>query len=283
MKNMTDISTAIKQGQQQRKRLEYVVKKAVNINPDAQYPHTYIYSPPGLGKTYTVTQQLKQSDRVFFELSGAVSMFAFGVSLATINFLVPKDKTVIISVDDCDGIFKNEENINIMKNVLSGRKIFAYEKSLQSQIANMTEVQQQAIEHHQVDDRMGFTVPTDRMIFIFTSNFRLPDDDEVSQARQKGGAKNVLKVHRNAIRSRCKTMDFDLDKEQHFGWMMDVLENTSLSTRVSQEQSQTIKTWVWDNWSNMTERSIRTLEKMIETMIEEPDDYIMAWEIDYLK
>jgi hypothetical protein len=78
-------------------------------------------------------------------------------------------------------------------------------------------------------------------------------------------------------------MDFDLDKEQHFGWMMDVLENTSLSTRVSQEQSQTIKTWVWDNWSNMTERSIRTLEKMIETMIEEPDDYIMAWEIDYLK
>jgi hypothetical protein len=33
----------------------------------------------------------------------------------------------------------------------------------------------------------------------------------------------------------------------------------------------------------MTERSIRTLEKMAETMCEEPDDYEMSWEIDLLK
>jgi hypothetical protein len=236
-----------------------------------------------LGKTYTVTQALKNMDIAFFELSGAVSMFAFGVSLATIKYKMPKDATIIISVDDCDGILKNEENINIMKNVLSGKRIFAYEKSLQSQIGNLTPVQQDAIQFHSSDDRMGFTVPTDNMIFIFTSNFRLPDDDEVKDAREKGGNKNVLKVHRNAIRSRCKTMDFDLTKDEHWGWMADVTLNSNLNDCLTTDNKHTILDWVWDNWHKMTERSIRTIEKMAETMCEEPEDYLLSWEIDLLK
>jgi hypothetical protein len=282
MKN-EKIITALEKGKSQRKRLTYVVKKAVKSNPDATYPHTYIYSPPGLGKTYTVTKALKEEGVPFFELSGAVSMFAFGVSLAVINYMAPKGQKIIISVDDCDGILKNEENINIMKNVLSGKRIFSYEKSLQSQIANLTGVQQDAIGFHTSEERMGFTVPTDNMIFIFTSNFRLPDDDEVKEAREKGGNKNVLKVHRNAIRSRCKTMDFDLDRFEHFGWMADVMLNEELNTCLTEDTKHIILDWVWNNWDSLTERSIRTLEKMAETMCEEPDDYKMAWEIDYLK
>ncbi len=275
--------TALQEGQSQRKRLTHIVKKAVKSSPSASYPHTYIYSPPGLGKTYTVTESLKEMDVPFFELSGAVSMFAFGVSLATIKFKMPKDQTIIISVDDCDGILKNEENINIMKNVLSGKRIFAYEKSLQSQIGNMTPLQQQAIEFHSSDDRMGFTVPTDNMIFIFTSNFRLPTDDEAALARDKGGNKNTLVGHRNAIRSRCKTMDFELNKHQHWGWMADVILNEIVNDCLSEKDKHTILNWVWNNWDNMTERSIRTIEKMAETICEEPEDYLMAWEIDYLK
>ena len=277
------MNIALDKGKAQRKRLVHVVKKAVKSSPTAAYPHTYIYSPPGLGKTYTVNESLKEAGVPFFELSGAVSMFAFGVSLAVINFMAPKGQKIIISVDDCDGILKNEENINIMKNVLSGKRIFAYEKSLQSQIANLTGIQQDAINFHSSDERMGFTVPTDNMIFIFTSNFRLPDDDEVKDAREKGGSKNVLKVHRNAIRSRCKTMDFDLDKSEHFGWMADVMLTENLNSFLDEEKKEIILNWVWDNWVSMTERSIRTLEKMAETMSEEPDDYEMSWEIDLLK
>ena len=277
------MNIALDKGKAQRKRLVHVVRKAVKSSPTAAYPHTYIYSPPGLGKTYTVNESLKEAGVPFFELSGAVSMFAFGVSLAVINFMAPKGQKIIISVDDCDGILKNEENINIMKNVLSGKRIFAYEKSLQSQIANLTGIQQDAINFHSSDERMGFTVPTDNMIFIFTSNFRLPDDDEVKDAREKGGSKNVLKVHRNAIRSRCKTMDFDLDKSEHLGWMADVMLTENLNSFLDEEKKEIILNWVWDNWVSMTERSIRTLEKMAETMSEEPDDYEMSWEIDLLK
>jgi hypothetical protein len=275
--------SALQEGQAQRKRLVYVVKKAVNSSPSASYPHTYIYSPPGLGKTYTVNQSLKEAGIDFVEMSGAVSLFHFGVALAVIRYKMPKDRTLIVSVDDCDGILKNEENINVMKNVLSGQRLFSYGKSLQAQISTMTDVQKNAIAFHSSDDKLGFVVPTDNMIFIFTSNFRLPDDDEVKRAREMGGNKNILKVHRNAIRSRSKTMDFDLTKDQHWGWMADVMLTCELNSSLTSDDKYIILDWVWNNWERMTERSIRTLEKMAETMCEEPDDYKMSWEIDLLK
>ena len=81
------MNIALDKGKAQRKRLVHVVRKAVKSSPTAAYPHTYIYSPPGLGKTYTVNESLKEAGVPFFELSGAVSMFAFGVSLAVINFI----------------------------------------------------------------------------------------------------------------------------------------------------------------------------------------------------
>jgi len=275
--------SALQQGQAQRKRLVQVVKKAVKSSPSASYPHTYIYSPPGLGKTYTVTNSLKGLDTPIFPLSGAVSLFHFGVALAVIRFKMPKDTTIIVSVDDCDGILKNEENINVMKNVLSGERMFSYGKSLQSQISTMTDLQKKAIEFHSCDEKLGFTVPTDNMIFIFTSNFRLPDDDEVKTAREAGGNKNILKVHRNAIRSRCRTMDFDLTKDQHWGWMADVTLNCDLNSCLTSDDKHIILDWVWNNWNDMTERSIRTIEKMAETLCEEPDDYQTSWDIDFLK
>lgn len=279
---MTPYDNIIKKGQLVRRRLNQVVKRAVTASPDVVYPHTYIYSPPGLGKTYSVTKYLKENDLLYFEISGAVSLFAFGVSLATIayNYL---DEKVIISVDDCDGIFKTEENINIMKNVLSGSRTFTYQKSMQSLIGNLSDVQKDAISHFASDERLGFQIPCKNFIFIFTSNFRLPNDDEVAVARDKGGNSNVRKVHLNAIRSRCKTLDFDLDKDQHFGWMGDVLMNETLVPEVSYDHKLEMLDWLYNNWSNMTERSIRTLEKMAQSIIDEPEDYKMIWELDYLK
>lgn len=279
---MTPYDNIIKKGQLVRRRLNQVVKRAVTGATDAVYPHTYIYSPPGLGKTYSVTKYLKENDLLYFEISGAVSLFAFGVSLATIAYNYPDEK-VIISVDDCDGIFKTEENINIMKNVLSGSRTFTYQKSMQSLIGNLSDVQQDAINHFASNERLGFQIPCSNFIFIFTSNFRLPNDDEVTAAREKGGNANVRKVHLNAIRSRCKTMDFDLDKDQHFGWMGDVLMNETLVPEVSYEHKLEMLEWLYNNWSNMTERSIRTLEKMAQSIIDEPEDYKMVWELDYLK
>lgn len=278
----TKISEAIKRGKLVRKRLIKTVERAVTVDTTDVYPHTYIYSPPGLGKTHTVKSHLNKLGVEHYEISGAMSMFAFGVSLAVIRYNRPTGK-IIINVDDCDGIFKNEENINIMKNVLSGSRTFTYNKSVKTLLTQYSELQQDAVEHFSSEEQVGFSVPCDDLIFIFTSNFSLPTDDEAAQASAQGGTRNIRKVHLNAIRSRCKTVDFELDQVTHFGWLADVCLNENLVPSVSDEVKEDMLIFILTNWSKMTERSIRTLEKMAQVANDEPEDYKLVWELDFLK
>ena len=129
---------------------------------------------------------------------------------------------------------------------------------------------------------MGFEVPTGNFIFIFTSNFKLPTDDDVKIAREKGLQKAVLLGHLNAIKSRCKPADFDLNDNEMWGWIADVTLNEDC-VLLSKEDKMVLLDWMFSNWDNMNERSIRTVEKMAETMIEDPTGYRDSWEIDYLK
>jgi len=273
---------SIDNGAAKRNRLKKLAEKAAKSSIDSAYPHTYIFSPPGLGKTFTVNKALEEAGIEHYTISGNISMFSFGINLAVINHLIDKNKPVVIVVDDCDEIFKNAANINIMKNVLSGNKVYSYEKSLQSQWNNLSEIQQEAIQAHSSDNRMGFEVPTDRFVFIFTSNFKLPNDDEVKIARDKGLSKAVLLGHLNAIKSRCKPADFDLDDNEMWGWIEDTVLNEDCLS-ISDEEKIILLDWMYNNWDNMNERSIRTAEKMAEALIDDPTGYRDDWEIDYLK
>ena len=281
--------TAIKNGSLKRKRLEKVAANASSPkNSNKKFKHTYIFSPPGLGKTVTVEAAIEKTKVPWHPISGNISMFAFGVQLATICFMDKKSKSIVISVDDCDEILKNETNCNIMKNILVGRQEFSYEKSMQSQWSNLTEIQKEAVEFHQDPSRMGFRVPVDRLLFIITSNMKLPTDDDVQNARKKNPKTAMMPGHLNAIRSRCTTVDFDLstDKKnnEQWGWIADVILNTNCVSRLKTKQEKMILLdWIYNNWDNMNERSIRTAEKMSEIMVEDPTGYRDTWEIDYLK
>ena len=276
---------ALTKGKQKRARMILLVSNITNLHQEEKYSNLYIYSPPGLGKTHTVTEYLNKSDLRYISVSGNTSLFAFGIQLAVINYLNQEMLPVVISVDDCDEIFKNDQNCNAMKKVLDTEKKFIYEKSLASQWGNMSEIQREAIEYFREDGKMGFVVPTHNMRFIFTSNFQLPIDDEVAEARKKNKGKAVLLAHRNAIRSRCKVGDFDLTPEEHWGWIADVVlnEECMMDEEVSISEKEIILEFLWNNWKFLKERSIRLIEKMSLTMRQFPDSYKRVWEIDYLK
>lgn len=274
---------AIEAGTSIRKRLVTVAKKASSRETvKSKFPHTYIYSPPGLGKTFTVERELEKSRINYHTVSGNYSMFAFGIGLATIRYKQGENTPVVIVVDDCDEILKNEKNINVMKNVLAGHKVYEYEQSLQSQWKNLSPLQQEAILAFSDDTKMGFTVPTDKFIFIFTSNFKLPTDDDVLNARKKLNGKANKLSHLNAIRSRCRPADFDLTDSEQWGWIVDVVMNEDC-VNLSKNNKMILLDWMYNNWENMSERSIRTAEKMAETMLEDSIGYRDSWEIDYLK
>lgn len=270
-------------GTNKRERMIGLIENLTKFNQKEKFPHLYIYSPPGLGKTHTVNQFLKESELPYFVISGNTSMFAFGIQLAVINYQNTERTNILIYVDDCDEIFKNEQNCNTMKNVLDGEKRFVYEKSLASQWSSLGQLQKEAIQHHSEEGKMGFTIPTDNLRFVFTSNFSLPIDDDVRLARQKGGYKSVLMAHRNAIRSRCKVADFDLTPQEHWGWIADVTLRPEFLPEIPISKKNIILEFLWDNWSQLNERSIRSIEKMANLMKYYPEGYENLWEMDYLK
>lgn len=270
----------IENGAAKRKRLKELAKIAAKSSFSSEYPHTYFYSEPGLGKTFTLVEALNESKIPFMIVSGNISMFAFGMSLACIRYQFG-DKPVVILVDDCDEIFKTSLNVNIMKNVLDGSRVYSYEKSLQSQINNLSEFQREAIQSFSSETRMGFEVPTDKMKFLFASNFQLPTDKDVKYAKSKGQQKAVMLGHLNAIRSRCQPADFDLDENEQWGWIADVVLNEKC-TNLSKEKNMILLDWMYSNWDMMNEHSIRTVKKMAEVMKNNPETYRDTWEIDYL-
>lgn len=289
VKNVMDFSfkqlEAIENGRRKRQRMMLLVSNITELHQHEKYSNLYIYSPPGLGKTFTVNEFLENSELIHFPVSGNTSMFAFGIQLAVINYENFERVPVIIHVDDCDEIFKNDQNCNTMKKVLDADQKFIYEKSLASQWGNMSDLQRAAVKHFSEEGKFGFVVPTENMRFIFTSNFQLPIDDEVAEARKKSKSKAVLLAHRNAIRSRCKVGDFDLTAEEHWGWMADVLLNTDclIGENINEVEKGIILNFLWYQWTYLTERSIRLIEKMAITMRQFPETYKRVWEIDYLK
>jgi hypothetical protein len=212
-------------------------------------------------------------------------MFAFGLSLAVIRFLIPSDQKIVIHVDDCEVLFENTNNVNIMKKVLDTDRVFVYEKSLQSQRANLNDIQKDAIDHFSEQGKMGFTVPTNNMTFIFTSNKRLPYDNEVELARSKGKSKATYLAHLNAIRSRVHVADFELSKNEFWGWISSiVIESNCLNDyEPTSEEICEVLDFLYHHWDHFKEKNIRTVEKMFSVMRDFPENYETIWSMDYLK
>ena len=276
---------ALEKGRQNRTRFLQVVEKLPQIRNEDKYPHKFVFGFPGIGKSYEITKHLNESGTRYLMVTGNVSMFAFGVQLAVINFSNPSQERLIVFCDDVDTLVGSEASCNQLKSALHGPRMFTYEKSLQSQWSNLSELQREAIKYHQEEGKMGFQVPTASMSFLLVSNIQLPTDDEVRLAREKSKGKASLLAHKNAIRSRCMVQDFSLTNAELWGWIADVILNTECLNQfdMTDEEKLIILNFLWDNWESLTERSIRLIEKMAIIKNEYPDTYEMVWGIDFLK
>lgn len=284
IKNITPEESLLK-GIELRNMFIERVSSTVTMNTSNKYRHLYIYSPPGLGKTFTVREMLGELRIHHIELTGNTSIYAFGIMLAVVQYNNPDLLPLIIFVDDSDELFRTEASCNTMKNALDGANKFTYEKSMANLEDKLSDIQLEAVRYFRGEGKSGFEVPTHNLKFIFTSNNRLPLDEEVEKARKKGVAKSPLIVHRNAIRSRCRVLDFDLTKTEHWGWLADVALNTNCLTDLGLDENSTneILMYVWDNWDHLKEKSIRVVEKMGLTILEQPHNYEKYWRMDFLQ
>lgn len=263
----------LKLGAKERQKLFFIGEQVSSMNYVGKYPHHYIYSPPGLGKTHTVNEAMRRSGVNYYTVTGNVSMYAFGLQLAVIHHLSPDDCYSIISVDDCNELFKNATNINIMKNVLGENRVFHYQKNLGGLYDQLDDIQKDAIDKCVVEGTSGFKVPTDKMIFVFTSNEKLPTEGSVLNNRDK---------HLLAITDRVTNHELEMDSLTQWGWIADVVVNTNSCLFVSETIRNECVDFLFKNWKDVKVKSIRTAIKMCEDAMKFPTSYKQFWSVQYI-
>lgn len=280
---------AIQAGDLKRNRLVRATQQAANqINLDETPIHYYIYGPSGIGKTYNAMKAVEDAGIPYFTVSGNLSMYNFTIKLGVIAYQNLHNKAVVI-IDDCDEILKDAKSINQMKELLAENKI-SYDKRFHlNQVGDEDSLAYQAIEFWMNDNGIGFTVDTSNITFIITSNIRLPYDSTAEEITDKNGGidtpKSIRARHLAAIRGRCEVKDLDMTMEEKWGNIASVcLEEDACSDCSTEEEKVFILNYIWNNWDNMKETSIRTAQKMARTLkLEGPDNIVDAFDADYLK
>jgi len=293
MKNSIQFSSqqkeCIRKGALKRQGLIREAQKAANrVAGKAvreEYLDTILTGTTGIGKTYNIEKAISEIGVASITLKGNKTMFAFGGDLMLLHSRMPKGTKLALIVDDCDSFFENKENINILKGMTGkpGTRQFQYNKKINEHM--FTEAQMQVMSQYQTEGMHGFTVPTDDFIFIFTTNFPLPFESDAKEALEKGVSAKANRLQDlSAIRGRFNVKDYMLDKETNWGWIAEVAINDGgLHMLESDSDKMFLLDWMYNNWDNMTETNIRTIEKMAYEMIDYPEEFRDNWEADFLK
>jgi hypothetical protein len=249
--------------------------------------HYYIYGPSGIGKTYWANKAVKESGVIHVTVSGNVSMFAFGIDLAITKFMF-QDQPVVIIIDDCDEILKDAKSINQMKELLDKNK-FTYNKRIHlASLGDEDSTPYMAVEQCMNGKGIGFEVDCSNFTFIITSNIKLPFDSTAHDIVEKNGgmdnARSIRARHLAAIRGRCEVKDLDMAWEEKWGNLAYVTLEDDACKDCDLEQKHFILEYIWNNWDEMKETSIRTVEKMARFFqLEGPDGIKDAFDADFLK
>lgn len=252
-----------------------------NKQDDNKYSHLIISGPPGLGKTHFVKSLFKDRGIEAISINGSVSLYALGIRLAILNANRDPNEFTYVHVDDSDVIFKDEESCNIFKNVLFDEQEFVYEKNISRLLSSLDESQRLAVELHMSENSIGFRVPLKNVVFIITTNVPLPSDKQVAKLMGKNGLAGI-KVHRNAIRSRCRYRDLSFDESKRWAWIADVFIKQQHQNDQDEILNNAMLTFLWDYRFQMNEHSIRTAEKMLLIAQNDPINYLQTWKNEFL-
>jgi hypothetical protein len=250
--------------------------------------HYMFSSPPGYSKTETLKRLAKKLGISMIKFEGSQGLFAFCADVATILLKAPKDNSKIYcQFDDCDSLFANGDNINTIKGLFDkGRNVLSYRKQLGGQYHQLDDTQKEAIDEFREDGRGGFSIPTDRFVFVTLTNKHFPDSDDVANATD---SKQDYYKGLNAIRRRVIYDAMELSKGVDWGYCAHILITSDLVERfhpeiTEEEKLEILKfTSPTNNWSKMMERNLSTFEKMAKDMVRFPDNYYDRWITQYLK
>ena len=250
--------------------------------------HYMFSSRPGTGKTETSKRLAERLGISMIKFEGSQGLFAFCADVATILLQAPDDDSKIYcQFDDCDSLFAKGDNLNTIKGLFDkGRNVLAYRRQLGAQYAQLDDTQKAAIDSFRQEGRGGFSIPTDRFVFITLTNKEFPTTDQIEQASD---SKKEYYNGLNAIRRRVQYKQMDLEAGIDWGYCGHILMTSDLVERfypeITEEQKIEILKFTspTNNWNNIMERNLSTFEKMAKDMVRFPENYYDRWISQYLK
>lgn len=250
--------------------------------------HTWIVSPPGLGKTHEVKRQLEKYKVYHMQVEGSNSLSDFVTRLAYYAYNA-NGRELVVWIDDCDDLFGTSEGMNVMKiamaennpaiiwNKQMGATIAAYRKNGNEELA-------EALEAFQSEGGTGIRIPAENIRFIVTTN--------ISLCASRDAGSNKKKINEGAVRSRCNYVHFDIEYETIWGWFVNIMMNAKLINRkaskddkeeerymnLDENQKRILLDWMFINWKNLADPSMRMAGALAAEMLNYPETYPDYWE-----
>jgi len=249
----------------------------------------FFYSPPGYSKTFTTNKVAKENGIKLVKFEGSMGLFAFCADVATTLLHAPKDNSKIYCLfDDCDTLFTKGDNLNTLKGVFDGdRKVLSYRKQLGGQYAVLDDTQKAAIDAFREEGRGGFSIPTDRFVFITLSNNPLSSAEQVKNATSDGKRAHYMDLA--AIRRRVQYKEVVFEQGVDWGYCANIFITSKLAEErmpnITDEQKLEILRFTspTNNWYKMTERNLSVFDKMVKDMVRFPEYYYDRWISQYIQ
>ena len=252
--------------------------------------HLYVYSEPGLGKTYTVEQVFEDLGIDWCPIEGNTSLFGFGVDLCYIVANRDPNKHMFVFIDDCDTLLLQTESVNTLK-IMLHKNLFSYNKTLSAQYNQLDDTQKELVDQFRTEGKSGFDVPLDNITFIWCSNYKLADQPDLTAyqtAKTPSDTKIQKAKHEIALRRRMDAKDFNMksvvELNETWGWIADCVINSRPPSmdEATDEEIHEILTFMYSNWARLKEHNISFAEKLWQDKQEDPDGYLTYWELDHL-
>ena len=262
--------------------------EAVDEFFEDQDHHLYIAGQPGVGKTFTVEKLAEEKNIKMLSIKGNMSPWAFVKLIAVGVYLLKPKEFLAVYIDDMNDLFVPSKGFLDMFKIAmdskaKGGDCLQYNVSLGAQYTQAEDLEKEAIDHWKNMDpnRTGFIVPFDgRVKFIFTMNTPLATKQDMEKY-ETGSSKWVPLNNKHAIYSRVTPEDLIMDQETYWGWIADVVWNDNMCQGATDDQKAEMLDWLWDNWDNAKETSVRFVEdKLWRYMAKYPNkrDYRARWE-----
>lgn len=278
---------ALEDGQSIYEAFENEVKKAASGNYSTMLKkHWGFTSMPGLTKSTTIIKYLEESPLPFIEITGKKSMRDFLYQLCyTIDVEKPSLKRpLIIFIDDCEFLFKDNDTMNIFKVGIGKQKRFTYSNDAALVgTKKLPAAMQKSILKYRLKDSEGFSFSSENVHFILASNNKFPTEDEAraKEAKSSGPSAERL-VSKAAIGDRINTHHIDFPTWQtQWGYVANqILTNPYFGDgefEFSLEEREQMVLFTWNNFDKLKSKSFRAYEGLAQDMLNYPESYIDRW------